>query len=77
MGFIAYIIQFIVIALIFGALMVFGFSWLSILVSIIVYLLSTWMVSSLVQKKCPYCDSSISTKAVKCPKCQSDLSASN
>ncbi|WP_221072873.1 hypothetical protein [Vibrio alfacsensis] len=77
MAALAYLIQFIVIALIFGALMVFGFSWLSVLVGIIVYLLSTWMVSSLVQKKCPYCDSSISTKAVKCPKCQSDLPASH
>lgn len=53
--------------------MMFGFSWVSILVGIIVYLMSTWMVTSLVQKKCPYCDSSINTKAVKCPKCQSDL----
>ncbi len=77
MAALAYFIQFIVIALIFCALMVFGFSWVNVLIGILVYLLSTWMVSSLVQKKCPYCDSSISKKAVKCPKCQSELPASN
>lgn len=76
MSVLAYLAQFIVISLTFGALMVFGFSWLNVLVGIIVYLLSTWMASSLVQKKCPYCDSSISTKAVKYAKCQSDLPAS-
>ncbi|KGK16740.1 hypothetical protein DC58_02120 [Vibrio navarrensis] len=77
MAALAYLIQFIVIALIFSALVIFGFSWLSVLVGIVVYLISTWLVSSLVQKKCPYCDSTISTKAIKCPKCQSELPASN
>ncbi|TBT87092.1 hypothetical protein D5E71_14925 [Vibrio parahaemolyticus] len=77
MKLLAYLIQFVVIVLIFSALIVFGFSWLSVLVGIIVYLISTWIVSSLVQKTCPYCDSSISTKAVKCPNCQSDLPESH
>ncbi|MBE3671005.1 hypothetical protein BOO25_18930 [Vibrio navarrensis] len=77
MAALAYLIQFIVIALIFSALVIFGFSWLSVLVGIVVYLISTWLVSSLVRKKCPYCDSAISTKAIKCPKCQSELPARN
>ncbi|HDY7840619.1 TPA: hypothetical protein RQK35_003357 [Vibrio vulnificus] len=77
MAALAYLIQFIVIALIFSALVIFGFSWLSVLVGIVVYLISTWLVSSLVQKKCPYCDSAISTKAIKCPKCQIELPARN
>lgn len=71
----AYLVQFTVIGLIALAMMLFGFSWVGAFAGLVVYLLSTWMVSSLVQKKCPFCDSSISTKAIKCPKCQSDLPA--
>lgn len=69
----AYIIQFIVLALIFVGLFTWGFSWGSVAVGAVIYLTSSWLVSSLTQKKCPYCDSAISTKAIKCPKCQSDL----
>ncbi|ENO1858600.1 hypothetical protein ACA877_003254 [Vibrio alginolyticus] len=51
MNILAYLIQFIVIALIFGALMVFGFSWLSVLVGIIVYLLIDWLFLKLFKQE--------------------------
>lgn len=69
----AYAIQIIVLFLIAAALFTWGFSWGGIFVGLVVYLLSTWLVSTLTQKRCPYCDSAISSKAIKCPKCQSNL----
>lgn len=70
----AYTIQIIVLSLLFIGLFTLGFSWVGVLTSLMIYLLSTWLVSSMTSKKCPYCDSSISDKAIKCPKCQSDIS---
>lgn len=75
----ALIIQFSVLGLIIFAMVLaisaFGFSWGILISGLVAYLLSTWIVSSLLKKQCPFCDSSISDKAIKCPKCQSDLPA--
>lgn len=70
----AYLLNFAVLLLLAFALMFFGVTWAGVFVCLIVYLLSSWLISSLLQKKCPYCDSAISSKAMKCPKCQSELS---
>ncbi|EGR3003520.1 hypothetical protein DMW06_24885 [Vibrio parahaemolyticus] len=71
---IAVLIQFVVLVIIFLVMALFaGFSLTSILVASGVYLISVWLLTSLTQAKCKYCDSAISKKAVKCPKCQSDL----
>ncbi len=69
------LIQFILLmVMIFIMAFITGFSWTSILVSSVIYLVSVWLLTPLTQAKCKYCDSSISKKAIKCPKCQSDLS---
>ncbi|PSV43195.1 hypothetical protein C9J47_23760 [Photobacterium indicum] len=71
----AILLQIIVITLIVAFLaLVVGFSVATVIGGIIVYLVTTWLLTSLVEKKCPFCDSSISKKAIKCPKCQSELS---
>lgn len=71
----AYIIQLVVLVLITLGLFIFGFSWVGVGVGLAIYLISTWLVSSMVDKTCPFCKSRIDQKAVKCPKCQSDLSS--
>jgi len=72
----AIIMQLVVILLIVASLaLVVQFSIPAVIGGICVYLVSTWLLTSFVEKKCPFCDSSISKKASKCPKCQSELPA--
>ncbi len=71
---VAVLIQFALLIVMFCVMaFITGFSLASISVSCAIYLLSVWILTSLTQVKCKFCDSSISKKAIKCPKCQSNL----